>query len=102
MEPILCRLPLGSGYHSLSVRGSMKVRVRLYAFLAELHSESTRAGSPLDLDLAEDSTVASLVDYLALPKEQVKLTVVNGRLREPEHCLEPDDEVGIFPPVAGG
>ena len=80
----------------------MKVRVRLYAFLAELHSDTARAGSPLDLDLPEDSTVASLVDCLDLPKEQVKLTVVNGRLRDLDHRLQPDDEVGIFPPIAGG
>ena len=80
----------------------MKVRVRLYAFLAERHSETARAGSPLDLDLPEDSTVASLVDCLDLPKDQVKLTVVNGRLRDLDHRLQPDDEVGIFPPIAGG
>ena len=80
----------------------MKVRVRLYAFLAELHSDTARAGSPLDLDLPENSTVASLVDCLDLPKDQVKLTVVNGRLRDLDHRLQPDDEVGIFPPIAGG
>ena len=80
----------------------MKVRVRLYAFLAELHSETARAGSPLDVDLPEDSTLALLVDYLTLPKEQIKLTVVNGRVRDLDHRLQPNDEVGIFPPVAGG
>ena len=84
----------------------MKVRVRLYAFLAERVSETVqeglRPGSPLDLDLPEGSTLADLVDHLTLPKEQVKLTVVNGRLRELDYRLQPEDEVGIFPPVAGG
>jgi molybdopterin converting factor small subunit len=80
----------------------MKVRVRLYAFLAEQYAGGVRPGSPLDLDLPEGSTVASLVETLALPDEQVKLTVVNGRMQERVYRLQPEDEVGIFPPIAGG
>jgi molybdopterin converting factor small subunit len=88
----------------------MKVRVRLYAFLAEQVSEAfqeqypqgVHSGSPLELNLPEGSNLATLVDHLALPEGQVKLTVVNGRLRELDYRLQPEDEVGIFPPIAGG
>ena len=85
----------------------MKVCVRLYAFLAErvsetLQEQGIRAGSPIELDLPEGSTLSTLVDHLTLPEEQVKLTVVNGRLRELDYRLQPEDEVGIFPPIAGG
>jgi molybdopterin converting factor small subunit len=85
----------------------MKVCVRLYAFLAERVAETfpekrLRPGTPIELDLPEGSTLSTLVDHLALPEDQVKLTVVNGRLQELDYGLQPDDEVGIFPPIAGG
>ena len=85
----------------------MKVCVRLYAFLAERVAKTfpemgVRPGSTIDLDLPEGGTLSTLVDQLALPEGEVKLTVVNGRLRELDHCLQPGDEVGIFPPIAGG
>ena len=89
------------------MRGVMKIRVRLYAFLAErvsktVQEQGIRAGSPIDLDLPQGSTLSTLVGHLALPDGQVKLTVVNGRLRELDYHLQPEDEVGIFPPIAGG
>jgi molybdopterin converting factor small subunit len=85
----------------------MKVRVRLYAFLAERVAETfpekgLRPGTPIEIDLPEGSALSTLVDHLHLPEDQVKLTVVNGRLRELDCRLQPDDEVGIFPPIAGG
>jgi molybdopterin converting factor small subunit len=86
----------------MPTRSDIKVRVRLYAFLAERHSEDVRPGAPLDLDLPEGTTVASLVTHLGLPEDEVKLTVVNGRLRDGEHRLQAGDEVGLFPPIAGG
>ena len=107
MESLLCRLPLGSRYSSMSMRRAMKVQVRLYAFLAERAAEAfpekgLRAGMPVELDLPEGGTLATLVGRLALPEKEVKLTVVNGRLRELDYRLQPGDEIGIFPPIAGG
>lgn len=88
----------------------MKVSVRLYAFLPERvpekirerYPEGIRPGSRLELELPEGTTLMDLTAHLALPKEQVKLTVVNGRMREPDYRLQPQDEIGIFPPIAGG
>jgi molybdopterin converting factor small subunit len=85
----------------------MKVHVRLYAFLAERVAEEflekgLRAGTPVELDLPEGGTLSTLVSQLALPENEVKLTVVNGRLRDLDYRLQPGDEVGIFPPIAGG
>jgi molybdopterin synthase sulfur carrier subunit len=85
----------------------MKVCVKLYAFLAERVAETfpekgLRPGSPIELDLPEDSTLSTLVGHLGLPQAEVKLTVVNGRLQEPDYRLQSGDEVGIFPPIAGG
>jgi molybdopterin converting factor small subunit len=88
----------------------MRVYVKLFAFLAdraskalkEQYPEGIRSGSRLEVDLPEGATVENLVAELALRNERAKLIFVNGRAREIDHPLEPEDEVGIFPPVAGG
>jgi molybdopterin synthase sulfur carrier subunit len=88
----------------------MKVSVKLFAALARGVSrsgqiqlpEGFRAGTPMEIQLPHGSTLADLVDYLGLPREQVKVTFVNGRAQGLDHPLEPGDEVGIFPPIGGG
>ena len=88
----------------------MQVSVRLFAFLTKTvsdavlaqHPEGIRAGIPIEVALPEGSTLEDLVDYLALPREQIKVTFVNGRAQKLDYGLQPGDEVGIFPPIAGG
>lgn len=88
----------------------MKVHVKLFATLisqvpdriVERYPEGIRAGSPLDVELPEGSTLADLVDHLALPREKVRVIFVNGRARQLDDRLITGDEVGMFPPVGGG
>jgi molybdopterin converting factor small subunit len=88
----------------------MKIYVRLFASLAKNvskavlahHPQGFRAGTPLEIELPENSTLDDLISYLDLPREEIKLLFVNGRGREPNYRLKPEDEVGIFPPVGGG
>ena len=88
----------------------MKVHVRLYATLVESVSRQSlaqypqgiRAGSRLDVELPEGSTLADLIAHLALPTEQVRVFFVNARHQGLDYRLEPGDEVGIFPPIGGG
>ncbi len=61
-----------------------------------------RAGFSFEIELPEDSTLADLVAYLILPREEVKVTFVNGRAQELDYLLSPGDQVGIFPAVGGG
>ncbi len=88
----------------------MKIQVKLFATLARSasgpilaqHPQGVRPGLPLDVELPESSTLADLVAHMGLPREELKLTFVNGRARELDYHLDPGDEVGIFPPVGGG
>jgi molybdopterin synthase sulfur carrier subunit len=88
----------------------MIIYVKLYAALAEnvsrhlptQYPQGIRAGARLEVELAEGSSLADLMTHLGLPKEQVKVSFVNGRHQDLEHSLEPGDEVGIFPPIGGG
>jgi molybdopterin converting factor small subunit len=84
----------------------MTVTVRLYANLpdkvAQRCGQRIPAGSKLDLELPNASRIINLLSRLRLEREEVPLAFVNGRARDLEYVLEPGDEVGFFPPIAGG
>ena len=88
----------------------MKVQVKLFATLAQSvsgpilahHPKGIRPGTPLEVELPEGSTLADLVAHMSLPREELKLTFVNGRAQELDYRLVPGDEVGLFPPIGGG
>jgi len=84
----------------------MTVTVRLYANLpdkvAQRCGQRMPAGSKLDLEMPSGSRLANLLFQLRLEREEVPLAFVNGRARDLEYVLEPGDEVGFFPPIAGG
>lgn len=88
----------------------MKVTVKLFATLVQSVSgivltrypQGIRAGSPVEVELPEGSTLSDLVAHLALSGEEVKVTFVNGRAQELDYPLSPGDQVGIFPAVGGG
>ena len=79
----------------------MQVRVKLFATLARYFS-NTAPGTPFDIEVPYGATLGDLVNQLKLPHEEVKVFFVNGRARPIDWPLEPGDEVGIFPLVAGG
>jgi molybdopterin synthase sulfur carrier subunit len=88
----------------------MKIQVRLFAHftrnlpqsILDEYPQGIRAGRSFDVEVPEGSTVGNLADQLALPRNEIKVTFVNGRARNLEHKLNPGDQVGIFPPVGGG
>jgi len=79
----------------------MRVRVKLFASLCRYFSDAA-PGIPFEIEVPEDTTVADLVNRLKLPRQEVKVFFVNGRGRPIDWSLEPGDDVGIFPLVAGG
>ncbi len=79
----------------------MYVQVKLFATLSKL-VPGTEPGVPFPAELPAGATVADLASHLNLPAAEVKIVFVNGRARPPDWVLNPDDEVGIFPPVGGG
>jgi len=81
----------------------MKVRVQLYAQLRDL------AGiHELDLDLAEGSTVQTLLEKLYAQKPSLRphdksiLIGAGVEFVDRSYKLKPDDEISIMPPVQGG
>jgi molybdopterin converting factor small subunit len=80
----------------------INVTVKLFAMLSRHAPDQQRAGEPFDVELPEGSTIADLIAHLNIPEREVKVAFVDGRARATAYQLEPDAEVGIFPPVGGG
>jgi sulfur-carrier protein len=77
----------------------VKVTVRLYATLRNLALDRT---GEMELDVATGTTVGSLIAQLGIPDGTVRKAFVGGLARDESYVLQPGDEVGMFPPIAGG
>jgi molybdopterin converting factor small subunit len=88
----------------------MKISVKLFANLVQrvsrdgqtLKQQGIRAGTPVEIEMPENSTLEDLLHYLALEKGDVVITFVNGRARKLGYHLSQGEQVGIFPPLGGG
>jgi molybdopterin converting factor small subunit len=79
----------------------LRVQVKLFATLAARRAGAP-AGVPFGVELPAGATLADLAQRLDLPADAVKVIFVNGRARPLDWKLNPDDAVGIFPPIGGG
>ncbi len=86
----------------MGVSQPMKVKVKLFATLQRYAPEGQFAGEPFEMELPEGSTIATVIERLAIRPHEVKVTFVNGKARAEVYRLREGDEVGIFPPVGGG
>lgn len=77
------------------------VEVRLYATLREYYP-GLGIGEPLAITVSDKAQLKDLLDYLKIPKEQIKATFVNGKWEEISYLLRDGDRIGIFPPIGGG
>lgn len=79
----------------------MNVQVRLYGLLRHYHP-GPNANAPLTLELPEGATIADIAAHLGLPEGLVHAVSVNGIACEIGQHLRDGDQVGLFPPAAGG
>jgi molybdopterin converting factor small subunit len=81
----------------------MKVRVQFFAQL-----RNAAGASQLDVDLAEGSTVAALLQniYAQTPSlrahDSTTLIGVGVEFVDRDYVIQPGDEIAIMPPVQGG
>jgi len=84
----------------------MRVVLKLYASLADHLPPEARRNHRLDLDLPPDTTIADVIRQQNLPEKMCHLVLVNGVYVVPaertSRTFAPDDELAIWPPVAGG
>jgi molybdopterin converting factor small subunit len=79
----------------------MQVWVKLFATLRK-YAPDGESAKPFLMDVNHGTRLINLLDMLDIPEESVRVKFVNGRARNWDYVLEPDDEVGIFPPIGGG
>jgi len=80
----------------------MIIHVKLFASLRRYRPE-VALGQSFPCEIGDASTVAQLVsDVLHLPPEEVAISLVNGVYQTRECPLNDGDQVGLWPPIAGG
>ncbi|HCJ11033.1 MAG TPA: molybdopterin synthase sulfur carrier subunit [Clostridiales bacterium] len=78
----------------------LTVTLSLYAGL-DRHLSSPARG-PLTVEVQQGLRVADVLEDLRVPREEVKVVIVNHRLTGLDHVLADGDRVAVFPTVAGG
>lgn len=88
----------------------MRINFKLFAMLSDhLPAEADgnrRTGNELIVEMPEGTCVQGVIDRFRLPSGLVHLVLVNGVYISPKarvgHLLHADDELAIWPPIAGG
>ena len=80
----------------------MNIELNLYASLARYLPRE--AGAPCNRirNVAEGTTIRTLLLHLQVPMGRVKLIFLNGIHARGDEFLKDGDRVGVFPAVAGG
>jgi len=83
----------------------MRVVFKLFASLAD-YLPAERRGNLVEIDVAPATTVGDLIVRYRVPEKSAHLVLVNGHYIPPAaraaRVLQDDDEVAIWPPIAGG
>lgn len=88
----------------------MRIQLKLFAALAkrlspmflDQYPQGLMAGSPINMELPDNGSIADLLKHLGIDKEISLIIFVNGIARNRDHKLLNGDQIGIFPPVGGG
>ncbi len=85
----------------------MKITFKLHAMLRDyLPPDAANFRTMIELDVAEGTTVQSVIDQFALPENLVHLVLVDGvylhKTERTERVLQAGQALAIWPPVAGG
>ncbi len=83
----------------------MRVRVKLYASLAE-YLPAGAVKNECDVEFPDTATPADAIHRLGLPEKMCHMVLVNGVYVAPADraatALEEGDHFAVWPPVAGG
>lgn len=79
----------------------MKVYVKVFASLRKKYPEVNDL-KPLVLDIEEGTTFEELILKLEFSLDEIKIILQNGIKVSPEHTIEEEDTISLFPAIGGG
>ncbi|WP_312832141.1 MoaD/ThiS family protein [Sedimentibacter saalensis] len=74
----------------------MEVNVKLFATLRDGRFKEEKT------NINENTQVSDVISKYNIPKEEVKICLVNGRDADLNQTLKNGDTLSLFPPVGGG
>ncbi|KAF5040105.1 hypothetical protein SDC9_64682 [bioreactor metagenome] len=74
----------------------MEINVKLFATLRDGRFKEEKA------NMNENTQVSDVISKYNIPKEEVKICLVNGRDADLNQTLKNGDTLSLFPPVGGG
>jgi sulfur carrier protein len=74
----------------------MEVNVKLFATLRDGRFKEEKA------NINENTQISDIISKYNIPKEEVKICLVNGRDADLNQTLKNGDTLSLFPPVGGG
>jgi sulfur carrier protein ThiS len=84
----------------------VKVVLKLYATLSDYLPVEARNTNRIEIDVEPGVTVNQIVERQRVPARMAHLVLINGVFVPPgeraSQALHADDELAIWPPVAGG
>ena len=80
----------------------MKIELRLFASLSRYRSAENGSELAQTIEISEGSTIGSLIEFLRIPPDAVKIVFINGIHAHDGDAIHEGDRIGIFPPIAGG
>lgn len=75
----------------------MRIHIKLFATLRKYALNDAQG-----LELANGTTIRQVLAQLGVPDKVVAFVFVNSKLRKLDDPLADGDELGVFPPIAGG
>jgi sulfur-carrier protein len=79
----------------------VRVHCRLYASLRK-YLPAGSAGDTVTVELADGATVADALAALGIPAHHARMAVSHNQQLELRAALRDEQELGLFPPLAGG
>lgn len=82
----------------------MHVTVKLYGELRRYRPASAEGAPhhPFSVQVPAAATISTLLNALKIPPDLINAAAVNKEAVPVDSTLQPDDEVALFPPTAGG
>ena len=78
----------------------MKIKVKVFATLRKYIPDESSGQQ--EVELAEGATVGDALAKLKIPESEVAFVFVNSTRQKLDEPLTAGDELGVFPPIAGG